>query len=143
MVEISVNNLFPFIKQVILRRVICNTYTPAGIFAPNYIPLHIADIEEKGLKHLLVQSCSVKSALFGYKNIIFKGFLCGSSVYSVGIKALVKNKTLEHAFAVEQILSVLEFGTAKPEIRKHLVFTASYSGVVNAAFADLPEMYFG
>ena len=99
-------------------------------------------IKESFFKHFLVKPCAVKADCNRKLDVIFERFICGSGVNAVGIEALVKNKALEHGFAVNEEFIIIKLNVAKPEIALDLILTKGQLKVIKSAAANLPKMNF-
>ena len=89
-----------------------------------------------------MKSCAVKSCVKRNLYVVNECVLIGSGVNTVGIKALVKHKALEHGFAVKPELYSVKANTAKAEITFNLIFSEFKLKVIKLTVADIPKMLF-
>ena len=105
-------------------------------------------VEEARLEHLLVQARTVKAASHRCFNIKLERFIGGRGDNTLGVKALVENKTTKHGLAVDLQAALLgQLDLAQAEIAVHNVNLFARhqfkNKIVKSALAARPKVRLG
>ena len=140
MVVVALDSLQPLGEEALPCGGSGNVKSPVTGLAPYEVTHMVCVIEESLLEYLLVESCAVVAHVDGALDVSLQLSIGGSGEDSVGVEALVEDKSLEYYSAVEVDLLVVDSDLTHTEVGLYAVVLEFEDEIIELRLEYVPEV---